>query len=138
MKRAIKIEGVEDELVISIATRLHVPTTFLNLEELPDKTWRLEFSANLIDDFSRVTALEFQGLSNKRGTRTFAFKGIGFAGMVSRVIAMPTPKSGLRVIWFSGQNGEWHLRYTKELIPNAGDLIRMDVIRDDSEELQPV
>ncbi len=57
MKRAIKLEGLDQELVLSKATALKIDKRMIHLDELPDGTWRLIYNSNMIPDFSKLTSL---------------------------------------------------------------------------------
>lgn len=57
MKRAIRIEGTEHELVLSKATAVRTNKRMIHLDELPDGTWRLIYNGDMIPDFSKVEAL---------------------------------------------------------------------------------
>lgn len=60
MKRSIYIDGVGKELVLSKATAIKqgkVPKKMIHLDELPDGTWRLIYSEDIVLDWSKVEAL---------------------------------------------------------------------------------
>ncbi|HEY6021538.1 MAG TPA: hypothetical protein VIY48_17055 [Candidatus Paceibacterota bacterium] len=57
MKRAIFIDGMDKELVLSKVTQLNVEKKMIELTELPDGTWRLIYSKSVIPDISKVKAL---------------------------------------------------------------------------------
>jgi len=57
MKRAIKIEGTGEELILSKATAVKTSKRMIHLDELPDGTWRLIYNGNMIPDFTKVEAL---------------------------------------------------------------------------------
>lgn len=60
MKRSIVIlftDGSTKELELSKATKLKFDTSMLHLDKLPDGTWRLIFSQDIVKDFSTVDSL---------------------------------------------------------------------------------
>lgn len=57
-RRAIKIEGTDLVLELSKATAIKGKKKMIHLDELEDGTWRLIFSKDLIDDFSKVESLK--------------------------------------------------------------------------------
>lgn len=57
MKRAIKIEGLGTELVLSKVTAINVDKKMIELTELPDGTWRLIYSTSIVPDWKDVTSL---------------------------------------------------------------------------------
>ena len=57
MKRAIRLEGLGQELVLSKATALKTTKNMIHLDQLNDGTWRLVFNDNMIPDFSKLTAM---------------------------------------------------------------------------------
>lgn len=56
-KRSVKIEGLDLELQLSKAASPRTGKKFIHLDELPDGTWRLLYSPDLIPDFTKVEAL---------------------------------------------------------------------------------
>jgi hypothetical protein len=61
MKRAIKInfkDGSSKDLILSRAASINTNKKMINIDELPDGTWRLIYDENLIPDFSQVVNLE--------------------------------------------------------------------------------
>jgi hypothetical protein len=57
MKRSVNLEGLGLELVLSKATAVKTDKNMIHLDQLPDGTWRLIYNANMIPDFSKLTAL---------------------------------------------------------------------------------
>lgn len=57
MKRAIKIEGLGTELVLSKVTAINVDKKMIELTELPDGTWRLIYSTSVVPDWKDVKSL---------------------------------------------------------------------------------
>lgn len=57
MKRAIKIEGLDTELVLSKVTAINVDKKMIELTELPDGTWRLIYSTSVVPDWKDVISL---------------------------------------------------------------------------------
>ena len=55
VKRALRIEGLDKELVLSIVTKVNITKKMINLEELEDGTWRLIYSSSIIPDISKVS-----------------------------------------------------------------------------------
>lgn len=58
MKRAIYIEGLDKELVLSKVTAVKVDKKMIELTELPDGTWRLIYSTSVIPDFKEVKSFK--------------------------------------------------------------------------------
>lgn len=56
MKRSIKLEGLNQELVLSKVTSVKTNKEMIHLDKLPDGTWRLIYNGNMISDFSKLTA----------------------------------------------------------------------------------
>lgn len=54
MKRAIFIEGIDTELVLSKVTMVKTSKQMINLDQLPDGTWRLIYSEDTIPDITKV------------------------------------------------------------------------------------
>lgn len=57
MKRSIKLDGLEKELVLSKATAVRTDKQMIHLDQLPDGTWRLIYNANLIPDFTKLNSM---------------------------------------------------------------------------------
>jgi len=57
MKRAILLEGLNTELVLSKATAVKTDKQMIHLDKLPDGSWRLIYNSNLIPDFSKLTSM---------------------------------------------------------------------------------
>ena len=57
-KRFIEIEGTGQRLEISKFTTLKVAKKMLHLDELPDGTWRLMITEDLIPDFTKVKSFK--------------------------------------------------------------------------------
>lgn len=63
MKRSIVLvlkDGTTKELVLSKATAIKAPTGRLNLDELPDGTWRLLWNEDLLKDFSQLERIDIK------------------------------------------------------------------------------
>ena len=58
MKRAILIEGLDQELILSKATAVRTDKQMIHLDQLEDGTWRLIYNSNLIPDFSKVKSFK--------------------------------------------------------------------------------
>jgi hypothetical protein len=58
MKRAIRIKGTGVELELSKVVSVNIDKPMINLEQLPDGTWRLIYTKSLIEDFTQVEAFE--------------------------------------------------------------------------------
>ena len=57
-KRSIKIEGIDKQLQLSKYTVIkNTPKNMIHLDELPDGSWRLIVSENVIPDMTQVEAL---------------------------------------------------------------------------------
>lgn len=54
MKRSIKIDGLDKELILSKVTAVKVDKKMIELTELPDGTWRLIYSTSVIPDIKDV------------------------------------------------------------------------------------
>ena len=60
MKRSVIIrfkDGSEKELVLSKATAIRADIGMMHLDKMPDGTWRLIFSDDIVKDFSTVESL---------------------------------------------------------------------------------
>ncbi len=58
IRRAIELEGLNITLELSKATSIQGKKRMIHLDELNDGTWRLIFSKDLVDDFSKITSLK--------------------------------------------------------------------------------
>ena len=60
IRRAIKVnlEGTDLVLELSKATRIKTKKNMIHFDELEDGTWRLMFSGDMIDDFSKIKSFE--------------------------------------------------------------------------------
>jgi plasmid rolling circle replication initiator protein Rep len=61
MKRAIRInlnDGTYKDLELSKAVTVKTKNEMLNLEKLPDGTWRMIWNESLIEDFTKVVNFE--------------------------------------------------------------------------------
>lgn len=58
MRRAIEIEGTDVTLELSKVTMIHSSAEMIHMDKLPDGTWRLIYSGNVIDDISKVKSLK--------------------------------------------------------------------------------
>jgi hypothetical protein len=58
MKRSIKIKGTDLELKLSKVVSVDIDKNMINLEQLPNGTWRLIYTKKLIEDFAKVEAFE--------------------------------------------------------------------------------
>jgi hypothetical protein len=56
-KRKIALMGIGKELELSKATAVKVDKQMIHLDQLPDGTWRLIYSANLIPDIKLLQSL---------------------------------------------------------------------------------
>lgn len=57
-KRFIKIAGIDKLLELSKVVSVDIEKKMINIEELPNGTWRLIYTKSLIDDFSKVEGFE--------------------------------------------------------------------------------
>lgn len=57
MKRAIKLEGLDQELVLSKATAVKTDKNMIHLDQLENGTWRLIYNGNMIPDFTKLISL---------------------------------------------------------------------------------
>lgn len=57
MKRSIKLEGLNKELILSKVTSVKTDKEMIHLDKLPDGTWRLIYNGNMITDFTKLTSL---------------------------------------------------------------------------------
>lgn len=60
IRRAIKVnlEGTDIVLELSKATAIQGKKKMIHFDELDDGTWRLIFSKDMIDDFSKIKSFE--------------------------------------------------------------------------------
>jgi hypothetical protein len=58
MKRAVKINGLDMELVLSKVTSVKTENEMIHLDKMRDGTWRLIYNENMIPDFTKVKSLE--------------------------------------------------------------------------------
>lgn len=57
MKRAIKLEGLDKELILSKATAVKTDNMMIHLDQLKDGTWRLIYNSSLIPDFTKLESM---------------------------------------------------------------------------------
>jgi hypothetical protein len=57
MRRAIKLEGLNQVLELSKATAVKTDKNMIHLDQLQDGTWRLIYNGNMIPDFTKLTSL---------------------------------------------------------------------------------
>lgn len=60
LRRAVKVnlEGTDLVMELSKATRLKTKKNMIHFDQLEDGTWRLMFSGDLIEDFSKIKSFE--------------------------------------------------------------------------------
>ena len=60
IRRAVKVnlEGTDIELELSKATAIKGKKKMIHFDELDDGTWRLIFSKDMIEDFSKIKSFE--------------------------------------------------------------------------------
>ena len=55
----MNLEGTEElVLELSKATRINTPKNMIHFDQLENGTWRLMFSGDLIEDFSKIKSFE--------------------------------------------------------------------------------
>jgi len=57
-RRAIELEGLHQTLELSKATAVRTNKNMIHLDQLDDGTWRLIWNANMIPNFTNLTALK--------------------------------------------------------------------------------
>lgn len=57
LKRSIKLDGLDKELVLSKATAVKTEKQMIHLDQLPDGTWRLIYNANMIPNFTKLKSM---------------------------------------------------------------------------------
>lgn len=57
VKRILHLQGLDRDLVLSKVVSVDTPKPIMNLEQLPDGTWRLIYQKALIPDITK-----FQGI----------------------------------------------------------------------------
>ena len=57
MKRSIKLDGLDQELVLSKATAIKTEKNMIHLDQLEDGSWRLIYNSKMIPDFTKLTSL---------------------------------------------------------------------------------
>jgi len=60
MKKSIYLKGIDKELILSKVASIDVDKKFIHIEEMPDGTWRLNYSSNLIPDISKIESFEIR------------------------------------------------------------------------------
>lgn len=58
MKRSIRINGIDKELVLSRVTSVRTTKQMIHLDKLGDGTWRLIYNSELIPDITKVKGFE--------------------------------------------------------------------------------
>jgi hypothetical protein len=58
MKRALYLNGIGKELILSKATAVKTPKRMIYLDELDDGTWRLIYNENLIPDMRLLNSID--------------------------------------------------------------------------------
>lgn len=56
MRRAIRLEGLDQVLELSKATAAKTSKNMIHFDQLEDGTWRLIYNANMIPDFTKLLA----------------------------------------------------------------------------------
>lgn len=147
MKRALKINGTDNEMVIGISTTVNVGNKFLYLEELPDKqTWRMTRTLCLIPDFSKIKELRFKhGTKTIKGGTVAALEAVEVIDTegnvidtwpVQQVISVPA-QAGDRFVTFEGgvdkKTGKevWRIRHYTSVIPSVIQCSGLTMIRED-------
>lgn len=57
-KRFLKINGTDQLLELSKVVSVDIEKKMINIEQLPNGTWRLIYTKNLIEDFTKVQNFE--------------------------------------------------------------------------------
>lgn len=58
--RKIYLNGIDKELNITKATQVNISKDkdFIYLDKLPDGNWRLVYTSNIIEDFSKIKSFD--------------------------------------------------------------------------------
>lgn len=146
MKRAIKLEGTDIELVISKSTLLHVPSQFLYLWKLDDGTWFLERSAAFLPDFAIIKEFLFKEAEQPALKKKRLYPGVidvvahnqsseadvAYRKMHFRKIsAITNGNRGKPFIHFEMRDGFWQLTYWKSEIPELEKVTGFTIVRED-------
>lgn len=145
VKRAIKVNGTDIELIITKHISIDVDRPLMFLEELEDKTWRLTYSKALFPDFAQIKEFQFlrrEGSGRMRAPALEYIKILDHDDKIlngwemSKVACIPdngsarfitfqaTPRSG------NGLNSLWTMHYFDSLIPNMKECTGLTVIRE--------
>ena len=57
MKRAVRLDGLNQELELSKATAIKTDKMMIHLDQLQDGTWRLIYNSKLIPDFTKLNSM---------------------------------------------------------------------------------
>jgi len=137
MKKAIELVGVGPVLSLSKGTGLHIRKKLIHLDELPDETWRMTFTGELLPAAEVLLGISFD-IQGRAGMAKIEYEGHPPLEMrISRVAPIappPMPEGGPRVPFMmhfdQGDDGTWKLLYSKALIPDISKLSRLQVVRE--------
>lgn len=147
MKRAIKLDGTDIELVISRATQVNIPKPFFYLWELNDGTWRVEYSPAFIPSLALLDKLQFNRVGSTPNQKTkntypnsinmFTRKEIEADKeviipllMINKVTAISGDR-GDRFIQLEPRDGLWRFSYWKSLVPDFHKVTGLSMVRED-------
>jgi hypothetical protein len=150
MKRALKLDGTDIELVISKAVLVKVPRPFMYLWELDDGTWRLEYSSTFISTFAALKRFEFNKEeeppedSKKKVKKQYPASislvtkeeyaasedEVKSLLLLNRVTGIAGHR-GSRFIHLESREDEWYLLYWKSVIPDINLVTSITIVRED-------
>jgi hypothetical protein len=147
MKRSVKIEGTDIELVITRAVEVKVEKPLFYLWELNDGTWRLEYSPSFIGDMSTIDCFRFntapEAQKKKKGKYPTTIEVIATTQEltdalihqrleIDRVIGI-TGARGSRFIHleYNALKRNWSLAYWQRVIPDISKVTGFKIIRED-------
>lgn len=125
MLAKIELSGLGKTLGLSkvTAARLTSFRTGLQLDELPDKTWRMIYNSNLIPDFTKVKSWHYDPASKE-----VTFEGIDLKMKVSKAISIDSTSRMIHLD--ETPNGTWRLIFDKETIPDIKSLTCFKMLRE--------
>lgn len=144
MKRAIKLHGGDQELIISTHTVIKDGGSFLWLEEMPDKTWRITYSKGLFTDLTQVKEFRFVTEileKTAKGKKPTIPQKVEIVSLDNHVLETWNINSSVaidnnaasRIIAFSfnKRTNTWRLRYYTSLIPDIAACTGFTIVRED-------
>lgn len=150
MKRALKFDGTDIELVIGAAVQVKVQRPLMYLWELDDGTWRLEYSTTFLPTFAALKTLEFleedwppEDPKKKSKKQYPAAIGVSLKKeyassddevkallLIDRVIGISGHR-GARFIHLEAREDKWRLTYWKSVVPDINLVTGITVVRED-------